>query len=550
MASNFDFLYKRFPSIHEHAALAESLIYSAPRASCFYARFTLEQAVQWLYANDAYLKLPYDNSLGTLIHEQTFKDNLKPGLFQKIRTIHKMGNIAAHDATPISDKDALRLSEELFHFLYWLYRFYAPDGKSLPVLTFDRSLLERPEEGAAADLSVIQLEELEKKLSQADEMQRIAKMREQQSDEEIRRLQAEISALKQQNEAVADTHDYHEADTRKYLIDVLLKEASWPIHKGDWTEYEVEGMPNETGQGRVDYVLWGDDGKPLGLVEAKRTTASPAKGKHQAKLYADCLEKRFDQRPVILYSNGYEHWIWDDHDYPPREIHGFHKKDELERLIFRRTNRKQLHLVTPSTEIAGRSYQVEAIRRITESFDEKRSRKALLVMATGSGKTRVVISLVDLLRRATWVKRVLFLADRTALLTQAFRAFQTCLPTVVPADLTKDKNAESADVVLSTYPTIFNRINAFDGDERLFGPGHFDLVVVDEAHRGIYKKYQYLFEYFDGLLVGLTATPRSEIHRDTYRIFDLQAGVPTFAYELEDAISDGYLVPSSRVIAS
>jgi type I restriction enzyme, R subunit len=547
MASNFDFLHQQFPTIHEHAALAESLILSAPRASCFYARFTLEQAVQWLYANDAYLHLPYDNSLGTLIHEQTFKDNLKPGLFQKIRTIHKMGNIAVHDATPITEKDALRLTEELFHFLYWLYRFYAPDGKSLPVLSFDRALLVRPGAGAAPDLSIAQLEELEKKLSQANEMQRIAEMREQQTDEEIRRLQAEISALKEQNEAVADTHDYHEADTRKYLIDVLLKEASWPIHKANWTEYEVAGMPNETGKGFVDYVLWGDDGKPLGLVEAKRTTASHAKGKHQAKLYADCLEQRFGQRPVIFYTNGYDHWIWDDSDYPPREIQGFHKKDELERLIFRRSNRKRLHLVTPSTEIAGRSYQVEAIRRITETLDDNRARKALLVMATGTGKTRVVISLVDLLRRATWVKRVLFLADRTALLTQAFRAFQTHLPTVIPVDLTKDNNAGSADVVLSTYPTIFNRINATDGDVRLFGPGHFDLVVVDEAHRGIYKKYQILFEYFDALLVGLTATPRKEIHRDTYKIFDLQAGVPTFAYELQDAISDRYLVPSRGI---
>ena len=548
MASNFSFLQPQFPQIYEHAAHAESLVFSAPRASCFYARFTLEQAVLWLYANDAYLRPPYDNNLGSLIHEQSFKDNLKPGLFPKIRAIHKMGNIAAHNATTISEKDALRSTEELFHFLYWLCRFYAPDGKNLPIISFDRTIIQHPTTGTKDDLSLAQLEELEKKLSQADRMREIAERRKQQTEAELERLKAEISALKAQNEAVEDTHDYCEADTRRYLIDVLLKESGWPIHLPDWTEYEVDGMPNDTGKGYVDYVLWGDDGKPLGLVEAKRTTASSTKGKHQAELYANCLEKRFNQRPVIFYSNGYEHWMWDDVSYPPRTVQGFLKKDELERLIFRRTHAKRLHLVTSSSDIASRTYQVEGIRRITENFDgDKKARKSLLVMATGTGKTRVAISLVDLLRRANWVKRVLFLADRNALLTQAFRAFQSHLPTVIPLDLTKDKNAYSADVVLSTYPTMFNAINNFDGSARLFGPGHFDLMIVDEAHRSIYKKYKALFEYFDALLVGLTATPRSEVHRDTYQIFDLQAGVPTFAYELQDAIEDGYLVPSRGV---
>ena len=218
MTSNFDFLQEHFSQLHTHATHTESMVYSASRASCFYARFTLEQAVIWLYDNDAYLQPPYDNNLGALIHEQTFKDNLKPGLFQKIRTIYKVGNLAVHDKTPITEKDALRLTEELFHFLYWLYRFYAPDGKNLPALTFDRALLVQKETAPA--LSITQLEELEKKLSQADEMRNIAEMRKQQTDEEIRLLQAEILALKQQNEAVTDNHDYNEADTQKYLIDV------------------------------------------------------------------------------------------------------------------------------------------------------------------------------------------------------------------------------------------------------------------------------------------------------------------------------------------
>ncbi len=311
-------------------------------------------------------------------------------------------------------------------------------------------------------------------------------------------------------------------------------------------------MPSPSGKGRVDYVLWGDDGKPLALVEAKRATADPAQGKHQGKLYADCLEQRYHQRPVIFYTNGYDTWIWDDRRYPPRPIQGFLKKDELERLIFRRHQRKRLHLISISDAIVDRSYQQEAIRRLADGFDQRNTRKALLVMATGTGKTRTAIALIDLLMRANWVNRVLFLADRNALVIQAFKAFQKNLPQVTTVDLTKNKaDLAGAKVVLSTYPTMLNAINRGLGQSTLswFGPGTFDLVLVDEAHRSIYQKYGALFDYFDSLLVGLTATPRNEVDRDTYRIFDLEQGVPTFAYELNDAVSDGYLVPPRGISA-
>ncbi|MBD2261137.1 DEAD/DEAH box helicase family protein [Pseudanabaena sp. FACHB-2040] len=545
MPSNFDFLQQRFPSLFEHASQAERLVFSAPRASCFYARFTLEQTVHWLYDNDPGLQLPYDNNLAALIHEQSFKDNLKPGLFQKIRIIHTTGNRSAHEASPITQRDAFRVAQELFHFLYWLCRFYAPDGRNLPKLEFDRDLLPQAD-STRQDISFKQVQELQAQLSQADEMRRIAEERRQQSEAQLAELKAQIDALKAQNETVPDTHDYNEADTRRYLIDVLLKEAGWPIEQPGWTEVEVQGMPTDTGTGYVDYVLWGDNGKPLALVEAKRTRNSPTAGKQQAKLYADCLEAKFGQRPIIFYTNGYETWIWDDAQYPPRRIDGFLKKLELERAIFRRAHRKPLHLVPINAGIVNRSYQQEAIRRIAETF-QKNARKTLLVMATGTGKTRTAIALVDLLMQANWVKRVLFLADRTALLTQTLRVFKSQLPDATVIDLTKDPDAESANVVLSTYPTMLNRINRNQGTQRLFGPGYFDLVIVDEAHRSIYKKYSALFQYFDSLLVGLTATPRTEVHRDTYRIFELEQGNPTFAYELSDAIDDRYLVPPKGV---
>ncbi|TVQ51922.1 MAG: DUF4145 domain-containing protein [Spirulina sp. DLM2.Bin59] len=522
-------------------------MYTSPRASCFYARFTLEQAALWLYENDPYLKLPHDNGLGALIHEPTFKENLKPGLFPKIRLIQKQGNHAVHQEREVKAVDALRLVEELFHFLYWLCRAYGANRKSLGDLSFDRTLI--PKTSQDPQLSKADLQKLEAERAQADALRRIAEDRQRKTEAELAAAHAELAAIRQKNEQIPDRHDYNEAETRHYLIDHLLAEAGWHLKNPQSirTEVEVTGMPNASGGGRVDYVLWGDNGKPLALIEAKRTSSSPDKGKHQAKLYADCLETEYQQRPVIFYTNGYETWLWDDRQYPPRQVQGFLKKDELDRLIFRRHHRKPLHGLPLEDAIAGRTYQKEAIRRLTEGFEEQRNRKALLVMATGTGKTRTAIALVELLKRANWVQRVLFLADRTALLTQAYRAFQRYLPTVTPLNLLESKSIEGANVILSTYTTMLNALDRTVGDQRVFGVGYFDLVIVDEAHRSIYQKYGALFDYFDSLLVGLTATPRSELDRDTYGVFDLQQGVPTFAYELNDAVKDGYLVPPQGV---
>lgn len=548
MPSNFAFLQPTHPTLYAAAVEAEALVYPSPRAACFHARFALERAAQWLYRHDPGLELPYDSNLGALLYEQTFKDNLPPGLFNKVRAIHKVGNHAAHDPRPLGERDSLQIVTELFHFLYWLARMYAPEGAEVPDQTFDRGLLPRPP--AVQDLSVEQVEALEKRLAQSDEMARIEAERRAQTETELAALKAEFAALKAANQASADTHDYNEQETRDYFIDLLLKEAGWDPNDPNAVEFEVQGMPKKkstsSGKGFVDYVLWGDDGLPLALVEAKRTRHSALKGQHQAKLYADCLEASYNQRPVIFCSNGYEHLIWDDQRYPPRPIHGFYTKAELERVHYRRTAAKRLSVVQPNVEIVGRPYQLEAIRRITETFDAQ-GRKALLVMATGTGKTRTAIALVDLLKRADWVKRVLFLADRNALLTQAKRAFTQHLPSAIAVDITEHKEGVDATVVLSTYATMLNRIDKREAGEAVFGPGHFDLVIVDEAHRSIYKKYAVLFDYFDSLLVGLTATPRDEVHRDTYRVFDLEPGVPTAFYELGEAVDDGFLVPPQGV---
>lgn len=305
-------------------------------------------------------------------------------------------------------------------------------------------------------------------------------------------------------------------------------------------------MPNASGTGSVDYVLWGADGLPLAVVEAKRTTKSAQIGQEQARLYADCLERQFGRRPVIFYTNGYAHWIWDDAaGYPPREVRGFYTRDELELMIQRRSTRRALTGEPSDVEVAGRPYQLRAIQAVDAEFDNK-NREALLVMATGTGKTRTVVALVDQLMKAGWVKRTLFLADRTALVSQAVGAFKEHLPSATTVNLVTEKSTDGR-VYVSTYPTMMNVINDIDDRGRRFGPGYFDLIVIDEAHRSVYAKYGAIFDYFDALLVGLTATPKDEVDHNTYRLFHLEDGVPTDAYSLEEAVDDRWLVPPKGI---
>ena len=365
-------------------------------------------------------------------------------------------------------------------------------------------------------------------------------------DDELQRLRIEVAEAKKQNAARADDHDYSEAETRDYFIDLLLKEAGWALVDPQDREYPVTGMPNNTGEGFVDYVLWGDDGKPLGLVEAKRTKRDSRVGQQQAKLYADCLEKQFGQRPIIFYSNGYDHWMWDELSYPPRPVQGFYKKPELELLIQRREARKSLADAKIDESIVERYYQSRAIRRVGEAFERDLDRKALLTMATGAGKTRTVIALCELLMRCNWAKRVLFLADRVALVRQAVNAFKKFLPDTSPVNLVTEKDTEGR-VYVSTYPTMMGLIEESRDGQRRFGVGHFDLVIIDEAHRSVYQKYGAIFEYFDSLLVGLTATPKDEVDRNTYGLFNLESGVPTDNYTLDEAVRDGFLVPPKAV---
>ena len=550
-SSNFSFLQAGWPDLFAEAVRAEKAWAADPRAACFYARRTLELAVAWLFRAEAghggSLRMPYKADLAAYLFEPSFKLLVGPALHAKMDVIRRQGNSAVHTARPVAGTDAVAVLRELFHVGFWLARHYGRDSAARPApgLQFRTDLLPQAAPDIAAHTQAT-LQKLAQDLAERDATLAAAQQKTAALDEELARLRAEVAAAKAANSDSPDAHDYNEAQTRDLYIDLLLKEAGWALDQPRDREFEVAGMPNHQGQGFVDYVLWGDDGKPLALVEAKRTRKDSRVGQQQAKLYADCLQARYGQRPLIYYTNGYEHWLWDDAQHPPRAVQGFHKKDELQLLVQRRETRKPLAGLAINAAIVERHYQQRAIRRIGETFEQDRQRKALVVMATGAGKTRTVIALVDLLMRGNWVKRVLFLADRVALVNQAVNAFKAHLPDASPVNLVTDKYAQGR-VYVSTYPTMMGLINESRGGERRFGVGHFDLVVVDEAHRSIYQKYRAIFAYFDALLVGLTATPKDEIDRNTYGLFDLENGVPTDAYGLDDAIAEGYLVPPKAV---
>lgn len=541
---NFDFLAEQWPTIHEDCARAESYLTTDPRSACIYSRRAAELLVGHLYEL-LDLAAPYKDDLAARINQPELKTRTGNGINQKLNLLRKLGNTAVHSETAIPPHAATHALTELHHVMVWAAFRFTTDPQSVPTDTqFDPALAAK-----AAPLSRGEVAQLARKFREQDEAHAKALADKDDAiaarDAELDRLRTEIAAA-QKAKTAADDHDYSEAQTRDAFIDVLLQEAGWPLTGPDDLEYEVDGMPNAAGTGYVDYVLWGSDGLPLAVVEAKKTTTSAAVGQQQAKLYADCLEGRFGRRPVIFYTNGYEHWIWDDAaGYPPREVQGFYTRAELDLLIARRTTRKPLAHAPVDHAIVERPYQVRAIKAVGDVFDRKQ-REALLVMATGAGKTRTVIALVDQLMKAGWAKRVLFLADRTALVNQAANAFKAHLPSATTVNLVTEKAADGR-VYVCTYPTMLGLINETGESGRRFGPGYFDLVVIDEAHRSVYAKYGAIFDYLDALLVGLTATPKDEIDHNTYRLFHLEDGVPTDAYSLDEAVRDGWLVPPRGV---
>ncbi len=563
--SNFTFIQKDFPSLYSDALEAEQLTFVSPKAAAIFCRSTLENAINWIYDHDVKLTRPWRADLSTLMHEHAFRSLFNNTLFNELNLIRKTGNIAAH-GKKVSQQDALASLKYLFRFMRYLAIDY---GETLPeTQVFDEKLIPsgRPqaESQQAMQTLLTDIEAKNKAARDAQQKQQALADENAELKQQLEQQRLALSARKTQREKTVDIEVevpllVSEAETRRRYIDLSLKECGWDdLREERELEYEVTGMPvstNPSGIGYVDYVLWGDDGLPLAVVEAKKTMADPRKGKHQAELYANCLEQMHGQRPIIFYSNGFETFLWDDQFYPEREVQGFYDKDELQLLIDRRATRTDIRAFKVNKDISGRPYQLQAVARVAEnmvSINQQgqlrgRARQSLLVMATGSGKTRTAAAIVDMLTKCNWAKRILFLADRNALVTQAKNAFNEYLPNLSAIDLTKEKEDNGTRLVFSTYPTIMNRIDGLNGGERFYGIGHFDLIIIDEAHRSVYQKYKAIFDYFDAVLVGLTATPKTEVDHNTYGLFGIEDDNPTFAYELNTAVAEAYLVPPKAI---
>lgn len=534
--SNFDFILKNeiFKTFAEASVEAEKSI-AVTNVSCtIMCRRALELAVKWLYANDRELTMPYQNNLSSLVYDINFKNMIDENIFKEITYIIKLGNFSVHSNKKVTRDEAVICLKYLFDFMNWISYCYDSNYKDV---TFDESILPNLSND---NLKKEEREELENKLYEKDvELEKTLK-----ENEELRKkLTIERASKKESYNFKVD--DISEFETRKRFIDLDLEIAGWEFGKNIVEELEVSNMTPTQDKGFVDYVLFGENGKPLAVVEAKRTSKDAKYGQQQAKLYADCIEREYAQRPVIYYTNGKEIYMWDDLDYPERKVAGFYTQNELQLLINRRKSKENLEHIFIDDKITNRPYQLEAIKNVCEAFEQKH-RKALLVMATGTGKTRTAISIVDVLTSKNWVENVLFLADRTELVKQAEKNFKKLLPDMSCCNLlsSKDGDPEDSRIVFSTYQTMINCIDTVKSKtgNKLFTAGHFDLIIIDEAHRSIYKKYQAIFDYFDGLLVGLTATPRCDVDKNTYKFFELENNVPTFVYEYDEAVKQGYLV--------
>ena len=537
--SNFGFLssVKKYRQFADAAVDAEK-VYAASPAMCVVAcRKALELAIKWVYSADNDIRQPYKDNLDTLLSESTFIAVVDSRIYRKLNLIRKLGNVAVHSKSRISQYEALNALEILFEFIKWVDYTYGDDYEDRK---FDAALI--PKEKVVIDTQKLKEQEslIEQKDSEIHALQhQIALMSEQLTAEKKQKQES-------RSFTAAEPSDF---ESRKIYIDVDLKLMGWTLDGSGadvLAEYELDDLNGIAGQkGYADYVLMGRDGLPLAVIEAKRTVKDPADGQRQAELYADRLERKFGRRPMIFTTNGFETYFRDVQSTLPRKVSGVFTRSDLQKLTDRKGQQKKLTDIPINTKITDRAYQMEAVRAVCGRL-EQGFRKALLVMATGTGKTRTAASLTDVLSRGGRVTNVLFLADRTALVKQAKDDFKNYLPDMSLCNLCSNKDDANARIVFSTYPTILNAIDSArtrDG-EPLYSPAHFDMIIIDESHRSIFRKYRAIFEYFDAVLVGLTATPKTDVDRNTYDFFEMEDGIPTFAYDYETAVStDCVLVP-------
>lgn len=544
MAGNFDFLLKNeyYDDFAPACVEAERSMMISTLSAVAASRRAMELIIKWIYKVDKSIRLPlYGDSLMDMMANPDFVDNLdNPELLDFLHLIRKVGNKAIHGGGLISKAKAMTILRALFDFVDFIECAYGEAGYQKRF--FDENLVPTSD-----DLRDFMTRKDAEKLKYKEENPKsLDEEREETSDVIQNEIKKNKEKAKADPERTYKVDPYTEAETRKEFIDLDLELAGWKMGANALAEVPVKGMPSESGEGFADYVLYGKDGLPLAVVEAKKTQKDPRVGSHQAKLYASCLENQYGRRPFYFFTNGFTTYFVDDDSQ--RKVSGFYSQEDLQRLMDRRKIGANLADYRVDDKIAGRSYQKEAVRASIDAFREKR-RSVLLVMATGTGKTRTAIAIVDILTKASWAKNILFLADRTALVNQAKKNFAKLLPNLSVTSLTEAKRDKAefirdSRMVFSTYQTMINSIDDLldEKGDRVFTVGYFDLIIIDEAHRSIYQKYKAIFDYFDARVVGLTATPRDDIDKNTYDVFKLENQIPTYAYSLEEAIKSKYLV--------
>lgn len=522
-------------TIYRYCAAAEDFQVNNPVISAQQARLALETMIKTVYRLKGW-QIGEKASLLSLTTDDRFTGFIdSEDLMKRIHYVRKIGNTAAHAG------DGFVGPRESFFTILNLYYIIGSIMLAWQVIDslpdFDKGLI--PQTPQMSPLAVVP-QTGQNNTTTTQTATTVAQAMEESSGAQPATIEAQPVVS-----------DLSEAETRRLYIDLLLHEAGWKISecKGKTIarqaciEVEVQGMPSESGVGYADYVLFNASGIPLAVIEAKRTSKNAAEGRHQAELYANCLAARYAcPRPVIYYTNGFETHIIDGMGYPARKVMGFHTGDELQRMISQR-GRNDITDLTISDKITNRNYQKRVIASVCNHYNKKH-RRALLVMATGTGKTRVSISLVDVLVRNNWVKNILFLADRIELVNQAKKSYTKLLPDITVSSIRDSDVDISSRILFSTYQTMIGHL---DKDSKTFSLGRFDLIVIDEAHRSVFGKYGAIFDYFDGLLLGLTATPRDEVDRSTYELFGMEQGEPTDSYEYDEAVADGYLSPFKAI---
>ncbi|MGH4049959.1 MAG: DEAD/DEAH box helicase family protein [Clostridium sp.] len=517
--SNFYYLSKKWPILAKLGVQAERYLHTDNNASMLKMRMFGEQIIDHILAilgiesdkfatQDDKIKLLRNTKINQAI----------PDLFNIVR---RYGNKANHQGYE-NKKDALECLVSMYKIAAWFYIKVTKDTSIMPLTYKIPKTTEVKVDAYDIDTYAKEKEEIKE-----------------QHNEEVKSVKETTNVIVESEQdkiiekEVEDTLDLNEAETRKKLIDIMLRDAGWDINDKELVRLELPLKDHKKigGTGAADYVLFNKKAEPIAVVEAKKTSVDPIIGRQQALDYANTIEKKYGKRPIIFCTNGYEITIWDDTCSEPRPIWGFYTLNDLEEVYFKHKHKKDLNKVEIDKNIAGRPYQIEGIKRVYEKYING-YRKSLLVMATGTGKTRTAIALTKGLMDANWVKRVLFLADRDELVKQAKEdkfSFKTFMPEQIACRFTgKNSDNREATLYFSTYQTMINYYSKFS-------VGFFDLIICDESHRSVYKIYKDILEYFDTNILGLTATPVDFIGRNTFKLFACEKGDPTFNFSVDDA---------------